>query len=83
MVKASVIFPDYFGKDATKNLLEMIMKQGENQRVLIALYNHGILPMNVKNVTGALVEESATNEGEYKYIQNFTIDNLGAQKVMP
>lgn len=63
--QVSVVFQGYFGKDATKSLLEHQVKQGETQRVLIGFYNHGIMPLELKDIAGALIDESS---GEAKYV---------------
>ncbi len=72
-VKFTILFPEYFGKDATKTLLEASFKQGETHRVLIGVQNlDESMPIRITNVTGAFISE----EGEVEnYIQNFTIEN--------
>ncbi len=46
------------------------------------MYNHGIIPLYVKDITGAFYEEGQAGE-PLKYVQNFTIDNFSNAKLLP
>ena len=81
-MKFSIVFPEYFGKDSHKSLLDLSFHQGDKQRVLIGLQNNGQVPVTVKNATGAFVEETQLGENP-NYIQNFTIDSLDGAVVQP
>ena len=81
-VKVSVVFPNYFGKESHKSLLEMALTQGVNERILVAIQNNGNEPIYIKEITGAFFEEGYLGE-KPKYVQNLTIDNYEGAVVNP
>jgi len=79
-VKVSLIFPEYFGKDARKSLLDISFKAGETQRALIGIQNNGQSPLRVKNVTGAYIDDALD---KLVYAQNFSIESYEGKELQP